>query len=267
MASTIKLPGVGPVKSTYVYIGAAGIAGLVAYSYYRASRTEEPETLEEFDEGSELAFGDAMTTDFAPDGSGFGFGWPSPSSPSTVDPDLDRDPITDNEWTSQALEYLTDVGVDRQAASLAISRFRLRDCLSAAQMDIVRQAVGRFGNPPQSPNLTMVQCPSPPTTTPPSTTPPKAGCTGSTSSPAAPKNLRVVSKTRTTVRLDWDPISCPKGYEVFMSGRKQVTVLYSGQWTRSGLKPNSVYKFQVFGIGTNGKRSSGSNIVSVRTAK
>lgn len=256
MASTIKIPGIGPVKSTYVYIGGAAIAGFVAFSYYRASQTSgETEEIDATDETG-MTFGDAMTTDFAPDGSGFGFGFPTPTSPTSFDPDLDRDPTTDNEWVDRVIEFLDDVGVERNTASLAISRYRLKDCLSASQMDIVRQGVGRFGPPPQSPNLAMIQCPAGPTTPPPSTTTPILGATSS---------IKVGTVNRSQVRLDWTPVSGARGYTLYKNGARITSTVYS-VYTFSGLKSNTTYKFGVATL--NAKDQQGSQrTISVKTKR
>lgn len=253
MASTIKLPGIGPVKTTYVYVGGALVAGFVAFSYYRASQA--PATDGVIDEtSSELQFGDAMTTDFAPDGSGFGFGVPTPTNPTSFDPNLDRDPVTDNEWVDRVVEYLDGVGVDKGTASLAVARYRLKDCLSPTQMDIVRQGVGRYGPPPQSPNLAMHSCPAGPTTPPPATG----------TKPGKPSGIRSLGVGRNSVRFGWNPVPGATGYNVFSvgsGGKQKIGTTATNSFTRSGLRAKTRYTFWVSAFnsaGTGPQSASGS---------
>lgn len=260
MATTIKIPGVGPVKSTYVYVGGAAVAGFVAFSYYRASRTAADDTAvvdETTDTG--LQFGDAMTTDFAPDGSGFGFGFPTPTSPTQTDPDLVRDPVTNNEWAARALTHLIDVGVEPGTASLAISRYRLSDCLTAAQMDIVRQAVGALGPPPQSPNLTMHPCPAGPTTPPPATG----------TKPGRVSGIRSLSVGRSSIRFSWTPVPGATGYNVYSvgsSGKQKIATTATNSFTRSNLRPKTRYTFWVsaFNPAGTGPQSSSASFTTKR---
>lgn len=252
MATTMKIPGIGPVPSKYVYIGGAVIAGIAAYSYYRASQAPADEPVvdgtEAATDGTELAYGDAYGTDYAPDGSGYGYGGGyAPPYYTPSNPDLARDPVTDNEWASESIEWLTDVGVDRQAASLAVSRYRLSDCLTAAQMDIVRQAVGRFGPPPQSRNLQMRSCPA-------GTTPPPPPASGT--KPGAPGSIRVVRSTRNSITVNWPTVRGATGYTMWRNGARVSTVVYAGDHTFTGLKPNTSYTLAVSTLnGTSAKRS------------
>lgn len=272
--ATMNVPGIGAVDSKWVIGGAALTLGIVGYAYYRQSQqatADVPvdETAADgyaVDQG--VGYGYAgVGTDFAGDGTGSYYG-PTYSYPPTTSTSVSAPPVTNLDWSGQAVEYLQEQGVDSQVASLSTSKYLLKDCLTPTQADVVRMAVGRFGIPPQSQDLRILQCPTTPTTTPPTTTVTKKQPTG----------LKVVSRTRTQIRIDWNPVgavgSTPGlvGYQVYVNGKRVVTLSYSGAYTKGYLKPNTSYRFQVFAVyrmpgKSSDERGPGSAILTAKTSK
>jgi hypothetical protein len=263
----VKLPGVGNVDSKWVWAGGALIVGIVGFAYIRnrsvsASVTEEPAGDEsavtsDYADYSNL-YGDAYATDYAYDG-----GYPS-YYPSYYEPAYGQnttvqtaDPVTNSEWTQRSIEHLELVGIESGAASLAVSRFLLKECLTAAQADIVRQAIAAVSNPPQG-NFSIIVCP---TNTP--TTPGGGSSTATGQGPV--KGLKAAGTYTQHVTLDWSPVSGAKGYTVYRNGSRVLTVLYSTA-TVWGLRKNTKYTFKVVPVRSDGKAGTGASI-SVRTKK
>lgn len=259
MASTVSLPGLGKVPTKYAVMGGlavAGIAGIAWIRYANSAPAEEPAaTVTDYtgEAGDETVY-PAYSTDYAPDQSYDGGAYPYPSytTPSygLTTTTQTADPTTNPEWTRRSIEHLELVGVESNAASLAISRYLLKECLTATQADIVRQAVAGVGTPPQG-VFNIVVCPSgtpgdgtPPGTKPDDVPPPQ------TQQPTAHKfagqvtGLRVKSVGRTSVLLDWQPAGHSEGYGVYVNGVRRYEPRWSSQ-TVSGLKPNTSYKLGV----------------------
>ncbi|WP_230885265.1 fibronectin type III domain-containing protein [Planomonospora sp. ID82291] len=253
LEGTVKVPGVGPVKKQYVYVGGAAVAGIVVYVWWSgrqgsagaAGTAEAP--AEELGEAA-LEDGTGVPgTDYVP---------PVVQTPPPVvsDPAV----ITNNaQWAQAAVAALTDVGADTLAASAAIGRYLAGMGLSAAAADLVRQAVALVGEPPTGDHPIKLE----PVTTPNPTLP-----SGSTL--AGPAGLKTTAQTKTTVTLSWSPVAGAEYYRVYRKGAG--TNIGSSEDTQhvvSGLKANTSYTFQVRAVGHDGKYGKPSNQVTVKTKK
>lgn len=249
MAPTVKIPGVGTVPRNAAVAGGLVVAGIAGFAWWRHANTaaavDEPAT--DFAEGTTDAYGDAGSSayaaDYAYDGpypSGGGGYYPPPNTTVT-----NPDPVTNSEWTQRSIEHLQTVGVESNAASLAVSRYLLKECLTATQADIVRQAVAAMGPPPQG-SFAIIVCPPAPT-----------GGGGGGGPLPAPGRVYATSVTRTSVRFGWDRVAGASRYLVQQRGA-------SGQWQtigtssdnqhgRSGLRPGQRHRFRVAGVDSAGK--------------
>lgn len=190
----VTLPGLGPTKKTYVYIGAFVVAGLVAFAYYRRSQAPVPD---------QPTWGDVDPAEMTPDND---YDRPS-SGNSNVSADLTGDTITTNaEWSQAVTTHLGNIGYDPKLVASALGRFFNREGLAPDQLDAVKAAVGQFGPPP-------VGGPWPITAA-------AAGDTGTVLGAVA--NLRATSSTATHITLTWDPVPGATRYAIELHGRTNV---------------------------------------------
>lgn len=267
----IKVPGIGPVKSTYVYAGVGVGAGIVVYAYWRSSRggavADEEVPVEEAPVGEVPAEPDysyalgAGSYDY-----GGGTAYPSylyPNVSGIVSPTM---PTTNAEWAQKAREQLENEGVDSGQASSAIGNYLARLCVSAAQADLIRRANAMLGGPPQG-TFSVITCPG---------TPAPGG--GTTAPPAgstlkAPTGLHVLRTYRTEIQVAWNAVATADGYAVFRSDPAGATSTWQRQTTSvfnsyqfKGLKPNTTYRFKIQTIGQD-KKPGGSATMTAKTAK
>lgn len=191
---TITLPGMGPTKKTYVYIGTAVVAGLVAFAYYRRSQRPAPPTWNDV-APAEMT----PASDYVSPGGGS----------SNVSQDLTGNTITTNaQWSQAATTLLGNIGYDPKLVAGALGRYFNREGLTPDQMDAVKAAVGQLGPPP-------VGGPWPITAASPGT--------GTGTTPLeAPKNLRATGATATHITLTWDPVPGATRYVIELHGRTNV---------------------------------------------
>lgn len=271
MAKTVKIPGVGTVPTKYAVAGGLAIAVIAGvawwrYSVNRAAVEEEAAgTVTDYTgaTGDETVY-PAYSTDYAPDESYDGGAYPYPTytTPSygLTTTTQTPDPITNSEWTQRSIEQLEAIGVDAQAGSLAVSRYLLKECVTATQADLVRQAVAALGPPPQG-TFSILVCPGAP--------PAQDTGTGNTDSDAPPDQVHDVRATavgKTYITLDWPPAARAQGYTVYKNGARHVTVRYS-KYTAQGLKPNTSYSFDVISVGKDDNERGPAARVTVRTKK
>lgn len=169
--ATIDLPGAGPVKKQWVYIGLAGVAAVVGYAYWKRSQDGPTAPVEPGidDYSGGLQTGSSGSTTG-------GLAW-EPADPP--DPD-DLPPTTNAAWTQRAVSYLTQLNFDPQVAAIALGKYLAKLPLVPSEADIVRTALGAIGKPPVGEfNLIMVPNPPPGGTPPPpaGTPPPASGVT------------------------------------------------------------------------------------------
>ncbi|MCI0688922.1 MAG: hypothetical protein L0Y54_17080, partial [Sporichthyaceae bacterium] len=96
MADTINIPAIGPVKTQYVWAGAALIVGIAGYAWWRAGQNG----------AGPAEAGDDL---FAGEGTDDGTQWPyRPGGSSTVDVEpidpADLPPGTNDEWARRATD-------------------------------------------------------------------------------------------------------------------------------------------------------------------
>ncbi|WP_301177237.1 fibronectin type III domain-containing protein [Actinomadura geliboluensis] len=261
MAKTVDIPGVGKVPTKWAVAGGLAVAGIVGVAYWRYSQNNA--ALENAGGTTDFtgATGDetvypAYSTDYAPDGSYDGGAYPYPSytTPSygLTTTTQTADPTTNSQWTQRSIEHLELVGVESQAGSLAVSRYLLKECVTATQADMVRQAVAALGPPPQG-TFSIVVCP---------TAPPAGNGQTPGAQLAAPTGGRVSDITPTSIRVDWNPVAGARAYACYAvadaaggstpTGQIQETVVTPHYRFRS-LKRNTRYRMDIHPVGYDGK--------------
>jgi hypothetical protein len=196
MPETVTVAGKKLPKNV-VYLGAAGAAGFVAYAWWsKGTRDEAP----------------------APD-------LPSPVAPPMDDTEFNvigggGRPKTNGEWFTYARDQLIAVGMDGAAVGTALGRFLDRKPLTTTEANIVRQAIGMAGYPPEGGSYTIIEVTpggtQPPPTEPPPTEPPPvqppAVQPAVPSAPPTPGRFKAVG-AKDTVWLAWDPSPGASWYE------------------------------------------------------
>lgn len=152
MAETVKVPGAGPVKKQWVYVGGALLVGIVGYAYYKRARAPVVEPINP----------DAMAQDRVP------------FTDAQVSSGLGESqtagaPVTVADWVRQATDRLIELGADPTMVASALGRYVTHQQLAVTESDLVRQAVGQFGYPANDAGSYPVLL-APVTTTPPPTT-------------------------------------------------------------------------------------------------
>jgi hypothetical protein len=161
MPETVKLPGVGPVKKTWVYVGGALIVGIVGYAYFsRATGGGGGEDLEPSPGVIPEDYGEFAEDRYPP---------PTSVGSGSVD-DFGAGSIinTNTEWFAAALSGLADAGYEPLNVAATLGKFLSRQGLSADEKVVIQAAKGMVGEPPQGGPWPIIdQLPPPPTTTPP----------------------------------------------------------------------------------------------------
>jgi hypothetical protein len=264
MPDTIKIPGIGPTKSTYVYLGGAAIVGVVGYAYWRnrqsasAAATDPNATDTTALDSANAAAADPGTADYSAygDGSGDAYGgapiYQSPWNGNVPSP-TGQPPSTNQDWDQYAYELLTDRGVEGTAASAALGRYLAGLCLSDAQAEIIRQVPL---SPPQGTYHIQICAPAP------------GGGDGGGTKPGKVSGLHVTSHTKTTVGLQWSPVSGATHYRVYRTGAAN-NIGDSGSSTSfrvGGLRSNTTYTFHVRAWNGN-VMGDASSSVKIKTSK
>jgi len=247
MADTIKIPGLGPMNKKYAYIGAAGIAGFVAFAYYRSHQSGGEEVV---DPAADPTAEDSTAFDPAYDYSAYSTdGGYMGSSPvyyppyGSSTPPGSGNPTSDPEWNQAAYEILTNRGIESAAASHALSLYMANLCMTAQEADYVRQAIGAIGETPQA-HHTIQICPGAP--------PPASGGSGL---PPAPSGLKVTSKATTKICLAWTPISGVTEYHIKIKGPgfdHTVATHNNGTYCVGNMHRKSTYQFYVLATNSSG---------------
>lgn len=150
---TVDLPVAGPIKKQWLYVGLAGVAGVVGYAYWK--RSQESSTVVE--PGMEDYTGGLQTG-----GSGSttpGLSW-QPIDDGSDDND-EHAPTTNAEWTQRAVSYLSQLNFDPQVVAIALGKYLSKLPLTPAEADIVRTATGAIGRPPVG-EFQIIMVPNPP---------------------------------------------------------------------------------------------------------
>lgn len=261
LSGTVKVPGVGPVKKTYVYAAGAGIAVVVGVAYWRSRQAggeADPAAV-----GEELPGDDYSSDAYGPDTGDYVNPGGSGASSSTTEP---GDVITNNaQWTLAAISALEAVGVDLGAASSALGKFMARQDLTTAQADLVRQALAMVGDPPSGTYEVKVAATGGGGTEDPTT---PAGSKGADL--RAPSGLATwgAGPSRLAVPLKWEPVPGATGYRVYRSDVSyNVGASTDTSITIGGLTPNKSYTFHVRPMGADGKYGPKSGTITLKTKK
>lgn len=133
----IRVPGIGDVPRTYVYMAGALVVGIVGYAWWTGRGVD---AVDEYpiDEG-DIGQSDDAYINPAPGG--------STVESEPVDPES-LPPTTNAEWTRRAVAYLESLGYNPVTVATAVGKYLSRKVLSAQQADIVRTAVAAAGPVP-----------------------------------------------------------------------------------------------------------------------
>jgi hypothetical protein len=230
---TVKLPGIGPVKKVYVYVGLGTAGVLAAYLMWR--RQQAADTADATPADADLGTG--LTT---PDG-GDVYGGATAGGSPTADPDITPMPTTNVEWTQQVIDYFN--WLEPGFVSSTVGKYLARVPLSADEADFIRQAWAARGKPPEGPsNFTLTT---------------DGNTTGSTTMPSVPAGLTVGTVTASTIALDWADSTDAKSYQVFR-GAAQVGTPAGSSYTDTGLSSGTSYSYTVRAVnGSNVSAASG----------
>jgi hypothetical protein len=230
-SGTVKLPGVGPVKKVYVYVGVGAVGVLAAYLMYR--RQQAMDQADAVPADADLGTG--LTTPGA--GSDVYQGATAGGDP-TPDPDITPMPTSNVEWTQQVLDYFT--WLEPTFVSATVGKYLGRQPLTSDEASFVRQAWAARGKPPEGPDtFTMTNDGNSPGT------------------PAAPDNatkivgMHVSGTTKTTITVDWGFEGQKPDYiKVYKNGVPVPGDLYGTYTTYkfTGLKAGTKYNLSVRGF-------------------
>lgn len=140
VSEQVNLPVIGTVKRQYLYIGGAGVAGVVGYAWWNYSRTRNQDTVPGPTAGNDMF--DSSATGLTDQPSG------NVQYAGTV-VDNSTLPSTNAEWTQRAIENLAGTeGWSPAAILTALGRYLARMSLNAEQRQIVLNAIAVTGPPP-----------------------------------------------------------------------------------------------------------------------
>lgn len=250
MAAEVKVPGIGNVKKTYVYAGAALVVGIVGWAWWSRSQG-----------------GDGGSVTYEPDpstGSATGvdaYGNPAPNPPDPY-AEPEGPPRNNQEWTARVLIALQEQGIEPGFASATIGRYLDRRPLTSDEADVVRQAWALMGKPPEGPTTFTLSTDG---GSPGSSTPVK---------PGPPRNLKPFVVERDKIILDWDPPSDTSkpvgGYNVWVTAGHDKGAVFKTKDTVAvllGRQPDTSYSFRVEAFDPTDKVASENVYLTVRTKK
>lgn len=166
-----------------------------------------------------------------------------------------RRPGTNAEWLSDGTDFLIGRGTPAATAYNVLNKALGGEQVTEQEKALVSQVITGIGSPPDG---------MPPLNSAPATAP------ASTTVTAAPTNLVIKSRTRSTLLVDWTGVKNTVGYLVTVTGGglsspKKYWPLFD--WaTVAGLKPNTEYTITVAGRNRNGSTGPAASI-KARTAK
>jgi hypothetical protein len=275
--ATIKLPGVGPVKTPVALAAGGVVVGILIYAYWRRSKTNATDTTTATTDASTAIDPSTGLTyaEEAAGGGGTGYGYPSYGGYSGGGQysqngyDVYGNPLpaptglgggaitTNNDWATQAETVLQGAGVTQAVATAAVTRVLGGLTVTSTQRDYFLQAVGTLGQPPQG-------YPTPIKVTDPGTGGPIGGA-----QLRAPSGLHSTGHSKHTVSLAWKPVAGAIGYRVYRTDSSHNIGESSGaSITVGALSPNHTYTFYVRSLGADGKVSAAASAhVRVHTTK
>ena len=136
MADTINVPGLGPTRAVYVYVGGALVVGIVGYAWYKNQQATPTD------------FVGASPDDYATGDYDSPLGNSGGNSTGNFD-STDPNAITTNaEWTAFVVEKLASYNYDAATVSAALGKYLARQGLTEQEISIVQQAIAVAGLPP-----------------------------------------------------------------------------------------------------------------------
>ncbi len=229
----MQVPAVGRVKKTYVIAGAAVVAGIVGYAWWR--RGQAPADIPAYTEEDVISDGIADTAGGVAGGS---------ANSGGASHDGSTAPDTDAEWAQQANELLGGL-FEPGALSVALGRYLTHQSLTSDQANMVRATIGQLGYPPggQYPLDTS---------------------TGATPSALTePKSLRLWSSPKGTtgtdwVAIEWNAVPGATDYRIYRGSGDSIGASTDTKHYVQGLRPGTSYTFTVAAVagGKEGPRSA-----------
>jgi hypothetical protein len=264
MANTVKLPVIGQTDRRWVYVGAAAVAVIVGWAYWRRGRGDDDGLVYDPSTGSPTA--------------NSGYVNPNPDPPNAVDPGPGvNHPSNNAEWGQLAVARLVELGENPSAAALAVGKYLGSVALTSVEADMVRRAKAITGDPPKNlPIILLTTTPAPgggtPAPPPPPPPPPAPAPAPNMGTPTPPR-IHHIPTTRTTAEVQWYAGKNAAKYKVYSSGaglgvRLVATVGGSVRsFKRTGLKPGTRYWFSVRTVNAANISSALSNIVATTTRR
>lgn len=241
-SGSVKLPGIGPVKKTYLFVGVGAVGILAAYIVWRRQQAASAAA----EVPADASLGDGLTT---PAGSDVYQGATAGGAP-TADPNITPMPTTNIEWTQQVLDYFS--WLEPGFVTSTVGKYLARVPLSTDEADFVRQAWAARGKPPEGPTTFTLTT--------------DGNTTGSTTMPSVPAGLTVGAVTASSIALDWTDSADAKSYQVFRGGA-QVGTPSSSSYTDTGLASGTSYSYTVKAVnGSNVSAASGAVTAKTTTA-
>jgi hypothetical protein len=146
----VNVPGAGKVNRTWLWAGAAAVAGIVAFAYMRRSGQDTTATEGEYSAGDQWS-PDAFSGATAPGG-------------ETYDPNDTEThftfPTTNAEWTQRVVDMLANAGYDITFATATIGKYLSGQALTAAEKIATQAGIAMMGNPPAG-ALPILSAPEP----------------------------------------------------------------------------------------------------------
>jgi LysM repeat protein len=133
--SDVDLPGVGNVKRQWLYVGGAGLAGILGYAYWRrrgqvaAPAAIDPNSIPATDYTNPETYTGGNST-------------------GTYDTTGGTVISTNDQWTNKALSVLSDSGFESQFVVTTLGKWLARQPLTPAEIDLVQAAKAAAGDPP-----------------------------------------------------------------------------------------------------------------------
>lgn len=256
MADSIKIGNVNVPKPALV-IGVAAAGGILFYAYYaRTSGGGDTGTGDTAaaDDGIDPYTGLPYTDEFGFGGGFSGIGINDPGTGSIFGPGYGGQIVTgvttNAAWSQAVIAYFEAHGTYPEVnVSSALGKVLTGQALTVDELNIFNAARAVEGEPPQPyPPIRMVSAAPPGTTNPPT-------------SLKAPTGVKVVKRTRTSIRVDWNPVSGAKGYALYRNGARITSSVYS-VYTFAGLTRNKKYTFKIHALGSDNKLGPAAQITA-----
>lgn len=245
MPGTITIGG-QKIPKWGLYAGGAAAAGILLYAYWSRSGSSSGSN----DEAPAESYDDTGYGEYGESGYS-GIGIYDPATGGTIGTGYGQTVTTANNaaWTQAAILYLGGT-YDQGALSTAIGKALNGRPMTDTEINMFNAARAALGDPPQGfPPIRHVGSSTP------------AGTSGSKLKPVT--GTRATATTTSTITLTWNRLSGAKGYRIyavpdkaggaFPRGIAQGTSVFSS-FTLRGLKPNTSYRVDVHGIGSDDKQ-------------